>query len=478
MQTRHRREAAPFSCRIFALLAFMLPASFAVAQGPIPAPIQKGTVRVDLQPVASGLVSPVDARSAPGDTSRLFITDQAGRVRIVQNGALQSTPFMDLTSRLAPLSANFDERGFLGFAFHPDFNVTGSPGFGKVYTYTNEPAGSGTPDFTVPMPAGANFNNQGVVAEWRVSAANPNAIDLSTRREVMRWDDPQGNHNGGPFHFGPDRNLYIAIGDGGGANDNGNGHNPTIGNSQDMGRIFGKMLRIDVNGTNSANGRYGVPANNPFVGQAGVLPEIYASGLRNPFRFSFDRANGNLYVGDVGQNNIEELDLVTAGGNYGWRYKEGTFRFNPDGGTISTDLTALPPGLIDPIMQYDHDEGVSIIGGFVYRGTQMPELTGKYVFGEFSRGFAAPGGRLFYYDLTTGELREFLLGSADLPLGMFVKGMGEDAMGELYLAASTTLGPTGTTGQVFKIVPEPSGVGLVCAGLAMVVLRRRRAAAA
>ena len=416
-----------------------------------------------LQRVASGLSNPIYVTHAPGDSSRLFIAQRGGSIRILDltTGTLQATPFLTTTVDTS------GEGGLLGLAFHPDYNNPAQTGFGKFY---------------VNVTTGSPFTTR--IREFSVSPTNPNLANAGSMREILSISQPQTNHNGGWLDFSPvDKYLYIATGDGGGGNDDGTGHTPGTGNAQDLtNNLLGKMLRIDVNGDDfaaDAARNYAIPPTNPFAAAGNTGDdEIWSYGLRNPFRASFDRANGNLYVGDVGQNNIEELDLVTAGGNYGWRYKEGTFRFNPDGGTISTDLSGLPPGLIDPIMQYDHDEGVSIIGGFVYRGTQMPELTGKYVFGEFSRGFAAPGGRLFYYDLTTGELREFLLGSADLPLGMFVKGMGEDAMGELYLAASTTLGPTGTTGQVFKIVPEPSGVGLVCAGLAMVVLRRRRAAAA
>jgi len=226
------------------------------------------------------------------------------------------------------------------------------------------------------------------------------------------------------------------------------------------------MLRIDPNGTNSANGKYGIPADNPFAGGGGVA-EIYALGLRNPYRFSFD--GSDLLVGDVGQGSIEELNRVQLGGNYGWGLKEGTFKFNRATGAISDDLSGLPPSLIDPIAQYDHDEGISIIGGFVYHGALLPELEGKYVFGDFSK-------RLLYADLTSGEIREFVIGEADVPLGFFVKGLGEDQNGEIYVLGSTELGPTGTTGVVFQLVPEPSIAALAIIGLTcglLVACRRR-----
>ena len=459
-------------CAAAALFAWC---SCAVAQtGPIPEPIPKGNVRIGLEPVATGLSAPIDARSAPGESNRLYVTDQVGQVRVVQNGSLVSTPFIDVSSRLVPLRTNFDERGFLGFAFHPDYNTAGAPGFGKVYTYTSEPV-SATPETTpFTVPDITTVDNHGVVAEWTVNRTT-GAVDPSSRRELFRYADPQFNHNGGPLHFGPDRNLYVAIGDGGGSNDiNPNGHNQSIGNGQDLSRVMGKVLRIDPLG--STGGRpYAIPTGNPFAGPgapAGALPEIYAYGFRNPFRFSF-APNGDLLVADVGQRNIEELDRVTAGGNYGWRYKEGSFKFNPADGSVSTDTTGLPPGLIDPILQYDHDEGISIIGGFVYRGSLIPNLVGKYVFGEFSRSFQAPDGRLFYADLETGQIFELRIGDADLPLGKFVKGFGEDLAGELYVTVADVGAPVGTTGQVLRLVPEPSSLALAAAAAALLLRRRR-----
>lgn len=475
-----RRRTFPTALLILASSAALLFVSSAArAQGPIPTPVPKGDVRINLQPVASGLTSPIDLRSAPGEgAGRLYITDQAGRVRVAQGGSVLSSPFLDVGSRLVPLRQNFDERGLLAFAFHPDYNTAGTPGFGRVYTYTSEPVASGPGTTTpIPMPV-ANPpapDNHGVVAEWTVNRTT-GAVDSASRRELFRYDDPQFNHNGGPFHFGPDKNLYIGIGDGGGANDTPAGHAPE-GNGQALNTVMGKILRIDPLGTGGPSGQYGIPAGNPFAGgAAGARPEIYAYGFRNPFRFSF-APNGDLLVADVGQGNIEELDRVVAGGNYGWRVKEGTFPFNTDG-TIGPNSPGTPPGLTDPIVQYDHDEGLSIIGGFVYRGSAIPELTGKYVFGDFSNGFAPPNGRILYADLVTGEIREFRLGSADDPLGLYVKGMGEDAAGEIYVLTTTALGPTGTTGQVFRLaaIPEPSMAAgaTVLAGVALLRRRRRR----
>ena len=453
---RHRLRQTPklTACIVIGVLSVF--SREACAQfdpnNPIPAVIPHGPLRVDLRPVVRELVSPITLLSPDDGTKRQFIVEQIGQVLVRKNGVLLATPFLDVSARLVTLNPRYDERGLLGMAFDPGFGDPTSPGHQRIFTYTSEPV-AGTAEF--PDPYATTLNHHSVLASWRVSAADPDVIDPSSRQEILRIDQPQSNHNGGTIAFGPDGLLYIGLGDGGGANDNNpNGHNPTIGNGQDTTIALGKMLRIDVNGTNSANGKYGIPPTNPFVAGGG-LPEIYAFGFRNPFRFSFD--GNDLLVADVGQNKIEELDRVEVGKNYGWRLKEGTFKFNTDG-TISDDLTGLPPGLADPILQYDHDEGISICGGFVYRGDRIPELKGKYVFGDFSRSFSTPSGRLFYADLATAEIREFILGTEDAPLDFFVKGMGIDADGEIYVLASKVLGPSAAEsgerrGVALKLVP-------------------------
>ena len=291
----------------------------------------------------------------------------------------------------------------------------------------------------------------------------------------MRIDKPQFNHNGGAVNFGPDGMLYIATGDGGGADDQDGqpfigpptvGHGPN-GNGQDLLAALGKILRIDPHGSNSNNGQYGIPVDNPFVGMVGVLEEIWAYGFRNPFRFSFDGPSQALYAGDVGQNSIEEVDVVVSGGNYGWRHKEGTFFFNPNGtgsGFVTkTSAGAIPPGLLDPIAQYDHDEGLAIIGGFVYRGTTIPRLAGRYVFGEFAKTFNNDG-RIFYLRKANlvkpgrkarkSRIAEFKL-FGQPALGLSLLGMGQDAAGEVYVLANGTGTPFGTTGVVQRIAPSP-----------------------
>lgn len=424
---------------------------------PIPEPIEKGTVKIELETIAVGLTSPVYLTYDGNDPNKLYVVDQPGEIRIINNGILLKKPFLDVSDRLVTLGffgtlnpfTDFDERGILGLAFHPDFADAFSIGYQKIYTYTSEPDDF-IADFTVPLPGGAAFDHQSVIAEWTVDANNPNIIDTATRREIMRVDQPQFNHDGGMLAFGPDGYLYISLGDGGAGNDVGDGHG-SEGNGQEPNNVLGTILRIDVDGSDSANGEYGIPGGNPFVGDANVLNEIYAYGFRNPWRFSFDSNTGDLIVGDVGQNLIEEVDIVVAGGNYGWNLKEGTFRFDPTTGAVSNDLSGLPIGLTDPVAEYDHGEGSTVIGGIVYHGTEIPELEGKYVFGDFSRGFFTPEGRLFYADLGTGEIKELILGLDDRDLGLYVKAFGQDADGELYLLAGTNLGPFGARGQVLKI---------------------------
>ena len=419
---------------------------------PIPESIPLGNVVVELETVVDGLAAPLGAAFPDDGTGRMFVYDQAGTVTVIENGVPLGTPFLNVTSRLVSLGVagpgSYDERGLLGFALHPSFGSVS-----KVYTYTSEPV-AGSADFNLSISS--TFDHQSVIAEWTVDNGNPNIIDVSTRRELLRIDEPQFNHNGGALRFGADGYLYISLGDGGEADDEGDGHG-TDGNGQNIDTVHGSILRIDVDGGGilSANGSYGIPADNPFVGAPGV-DEIYAYGFRNPYSFSFDSETGTMYVADVGQNDVEEVDIVTAGGNYGWRIKEGSFYFNPNGagGGFVTDtpvVDPVPAGLIDPIAEYDHDDGISIIGGFVYHGS-APELQDRYVLGDFGRSFAEPSGRLFYLD-AGNNFNELRIGLGGAPLGLWVKGFAQDLDGNVYVCGSERLGPSGSTGVVMKIVP-------------------------
>src|SRR5450432_1411839 len=356
----------PYHCSVHGLCCNMTGAVNVVAPSPTPTPsptpllplIGSGPVKVELQTVASGLTAPNDI--VPSGDGRLFIVEQTGQIRLVKKGALVTTPFLDVSTRLVTLMPSYDERGLLGVAFHPGFNDAASPGFGKFYTYTSEPV-AGSADFTVPDPS--PFDHQSVVAEWKVSTSNPDVADPATRREILRVDEPEFNHNGGKLAFRPgEPYLYISLGDGGNANDVGDGHNAVIGNGQDLTRVLGKILRIDPldpaltassKDPVSVNGNYRVPASNPFIGSTTDVHEIYAYGLRNPFRFSFDEPTNRLIVGDVGQNTVEEVDFVESGKNYGWNRKEGSFLFDPNDGSIMPD-TSPDPTLVEPVLEYSH----------------------------------------------------------------------------------------------------------------------------
>jgi glucose/arabinose dehydrogenase len=429
------------------------------------APITRFGPTISLAPVATGLTAPNKGVAAPGDRDNLYVVDQNGVAWKINLAAGTKTVFLDLRTRLVPLGFlgpnTFDERGFLGLAFHPDFQRNG-----LLYTFTSEPV-AGAPTFPTTLPPGAAPNCQSVIAEWRVLSDG----NVGMRREVMRIDKPQFNHNGGDIVFGLDRKLYISLGDGGNEDDQGVGHGPN-GNAQDLGVPLGKILRIDVDLRNSSNGAYGIPADNPFVRSSGAVKEIFAYGFRNPFRMSFDRQRGDLYVGDVGQNDIEEVDRVFAGGNYGWNVKEGTLFFDPRGptqpGAAQTSVVpgrAIPAGVVDPVAQYDtHLEGHSVIAGFVYRGQQLPGLSGHLVFGDFSRLFNFPSGphnygRLFHINAESRgrelqKIREFHITPSNAP-NLAVLGFGEDGNGEIYLLGNVSGIPFGTGGVVIKLIPAP-----------------------
>jgi glucose/arabinose dehydrogenase/plastocyanin len=420
---------------------------------PLPS-IASTDLTIDLQPILDGLVSPLGMAVPDDGSGRLFVYDQIGLIHVLQNGTNLDTPLLDVQSRLVPLSAGYDERGLLGVATHPDFAQDPF-----IYTYTSEPT-AGLADFPVEPNPGTTNNHQSVIAEWKIDPANPDRIDLASRREILRIDEPESNHNAGTMHFGPDGFLYVTLGDGGAADDQGSGHLPDTGNAQNINRILGKMIRIDIDGRTSPNSQYAVPADNPFVGVDG-LDEIYAYGFRNPYTWSFDQMTGEIYVGDVGQNDVEELDRVFKGGNYGWHIKEGTFYFDPNGtdaGFVTTlPVTTVPPNLIDPIAEYDHQDGLAIVGGYVYYGTKIPSLVGRYVTGDLGT-FSAPAGRLLY--LNGGVFKELRLGVDGHPLNLWIKGFGQDTDGEIYLFASGKLGPSGVEGKMFKLVSATNTIQL------------------
>ena len=455
------------------LLLVSVPLGAAELIDPIPESITQAGANINLELVATGLTAPNWGTNAPGQADRLFITDQDGILWSIDLTTGNKTVFADLSTLLVPLGAfgtgTFDERGLLGVAFHPAYQDNG-----LLYTYTSEPASS-TADFAAPEAAVADHDT--VITEWQVPnpADSASVVDPLSRRVLLRIEQPNFNHNAGAINFGPDNQLYIALGDGGARDDQGAGHSPQ-GNGQNPANILGNILRIDPLGSNSANGQYGVPADNPFFpggggpfgGEAGctdgVCDEIFAWGFRNPFRASFDKETGDLYAADVGQDDIEEVDVVVAGGNYGWRIKEGSFCFDPNGddpGFVTDDTACGPPGLIDPVAEYDHDEGIAIVGGFVYRGNAIPSLRGRYVFGDFSRQFLGNNGRLFFLNkndivkdnrIKTSKILEIRLAGQD-QLGLSLLGFGQDANGELYVLGNMTGVPFGETGVILRLTP-------------------------
>lgn len=465
---------------VSALTAVLLFASKMFAQGledPIPEPIPASDLKLGLESLATdGLVAPTYVTQTD-ESGPLFVVDQIGVVRTFENGSLQSTPFFDVRDRLINLMPSYDERGLLGLAFHPQFAANG-----KLYTYTSEPV-SQQADFSVPLETGETFDHQSVVSEWRIDSANPNRVDPNSRRELMRIDQPNSNHNAGTIAFGPDGKMYVSLGDGGGADDQqGQVFNGEVtrgrapgGNGQEPGNIYGTMIRIDPDGNNSANGQYSIPADNPFVGSPDALDEVFAYGLRNPFRFSFDRATGDLLANDTGQLSIEEINRIVAGRNYGWNEKEGTFIFDPLGlgpdeqGVVIANSPGSPTGLIDPVLQYDHDEGIAAIGGFVYRGDDIPQLQGKYIFGDFTQEHMEPAGQIFIADLDTGDIER--LDFTGLGFGWYVKGFGEDADGEIYALLGSEMGPSGQGALTRLVIPTPTAAA---GGLALLIIGAMR----
>ncbi|MDP6830916.1 MAG: PQQ-dependent sugar dehydrogenase [Alphaproteobacteria bacterium] len=404
---------------------------------------------VKLEEVASGLQHPLLLVSPPGDDRR-FIIEQIGTIKVLQPDGKMST-FLDVKEMIIPLVPEFDERGLLGLAFHPDFKNNGL--FYISYSITLH----GSPNLANLL----FFNHKNVIAERRVSKADPNKADKGYSRVISTIDWPQFNHNGHWIGFGPDGMLYASMGDGGYANDYGLGHNPVTGNGQDLGSKMGKILRIDVN---DADG-YAIPKDNPFVGNEDALDEIWAYGFRNPWRCSFDMGgNNDLICADVGQNKYEEVDVVKKGGNYGWRVKEGTHCFDYQ---APNDEPASCNGkdMIDPVLEYNNCSanaegclGTSITGGYVYRGAHKA-WDGLYFFGDWSKNFVFKDGQLFAAKMTGDKWSMEQLNVTNMPgWNSYVLSFGQDSKGEIYVMATDLTGPVpggpaGGLDKIYKIVP-------------------------
>lgn len=383
---------------LFALLALLALSLPVIAQS---APSQPSAGSIAFEPVVTGLVRPLFVTHAGDGSGRLFLVEQGGKIWVIEDGQKRDKPFLDvsrLISQEAVSPSGYTERGLLGLAFHPDYAENGL--FFIDYT---------------------DVNGNTVVARYQVSD-DPNVADPASATTILTQQQPYSNHNGGHLVFGPDGYLYIGLGDGG---SQGDPHD----NGQNLGSLLGKILRVDVSGSSDT---YSVPDDNPFISVSGALPEIWAYGLRNPWRFSFDRETGDLWIGDVGGSAWEEINYQPAnwpgGANYGWNRVEG---MHPTG-------TGNPPAdLILPVAEYSHDYGVSITGGYVYRGQQIPALQGVYLFSDFGSGLIwslVPDGSGGF------DSQIFLTGT-----GLSVSSFGEDEDGEMYIV--------NYNGSLLRIVP-------------------------
>ncbi|MBA4180186.1 MAG: glucose dehydrogenase [Anaerolinea sp.] len=363
------------------------PVGSAVPQpSPPPGPgFDPATTRVELEKVASGFSRPLYLTAPPDGSGRLFVVEQTGKVRVIQDGVILAAPFADLAS---VVTSEGSEQGLLGLAFHPKYAENGR--FFVAYTAAN--------------------GGDNTLAEYRVSA-DPNRADANSRKVLLAIPDFAANHNGGMVAFGPDGYLYLSTGDGGQAGD-------PRGNGQNRDALLGKILRLDVDGA----APYAIPAGNPFA-LGGGRPEIWAYGLRNAWRFSFDRQTGDLWIADVGQNVYEEVDFEPAGGkggvNYGWSVMEGAHCYRPSSNCDQT-------GLALPVAEYRHNEGCSVTGGYVYRGAKEPKLAGAYFFTDYCGGVIWALTRA-----ADGSWTRTPVLSSRLSISSF----GEDQAGEVYVVS-------------------------------------------
>jgi glucose/arabinose dehydrogenase/cytochrome c553 len=394
--------------------------------------VPKGDIAVGLQEVASGFAVPLVLTYAPGQNDRLYVADQIGMIRIVEHARLLNEPFLDVRPWLMALKPAYDERGLLGLAFHPQFDHKDQPGFRKLYTFTSEPAGPCEFPLTNATDRVDHIN---VVTEWRVHDGDATRVDVGSRRVVFSYATPNFHHNGGSLAFGSDGLLYISVGDGGTMPSLSPGK-PPVGIAQDIESPRGKILRIDplgLVGVKAGTGQYSIPPDNPYVGRPG-LDAIYAIGFRNPWRMSFDRATGSLVVGDVGQTLREEVNIVIT-----------LMRDVPWSGEIP---------LVDPALSYTREyiqSGVlSVVGGYVYHGAAIPRLRGRYVFANWTIS-GGLHGQLIHADLSSGTMKQLLIGPSDEPLNGYLVAFGEDAEGEIYALTTTIGGPDGATGKVHRL---------------------------
>ncbi|XP_077419325.1 HHIP-like protein 2 isoform X2 [Vanacampus margaritifer] len=405
-----------------------------------PAEDPDGCLQLCLSEGANGLRNPVLMLHAGDGTGRLFVAEQLGMVWVyLPNGSRLATPFLDMSGRTVTALWPGDERGFLGMAFHPSYR-----GNGRFFIY-----------YSIQVDSGPEKVR---ISEMGVSRHDVNVADPDSESVILEIDEPAANHNGGQLLFGSDGFLYIFTGDGGKAGDPFGEH----GNAQNRSSLLGKVLRMDVEGSDAGEKRYRIPEDNPFLTDADARPEVYAYGLRNAWRCSVDRGDpvgrhgrGRIFCGDVGQNRYEEIDVIVKGGNYGWRAKEGLECYDVEL-CHNSSLNDIPP-----IHAYSHHVGKSVTGGFVYRGCESPNLNGLYIFGDFM------SGRIMALeeDRTTGSWKERSICMGDAKTCSFpglinhyhnyIISFAEDEAGEMYFLATSNPSALSPTGTVFKFV-DPS----------------------
>jgi hypothetical protein len=330
---------------------------------------------------------------------RLFVSDMHGLLYTVSADGRTVTPYLDLRDPTwgQPVQSQGRERGFQNFVLHPQFAQAGTPGFGRLYTYSDSPNQMPEADFTTPNPTSTHDT---VLLEWTAKTPGAAAYDGGAPRELLRFRQPYANHNAGMVAFNPTARpgtadfglLYVGLADGGSGGD-------PMNLAQNLGSAFGKILRIDPRGTNGRGGRYGIPATNPFVSRAGALPEIYAYGVRNSQRFAWDSANGTMFMSDIGQNTVEKVSRVTAGANLGWNVWEGSYRYAGRGGVI-IEAPRSDPNVLYPVAEWDQVDPVLLANGsagavglVAYRSTAIPQLTNRLIFGDM------PSGAVFHVSL-------------------------------------------------------------------------------
>jgi glucose/arabinose dehydrogenase len=461
----------------------LLIAAFLLLAAALPLRAQPAPYAAALELVADDFTHPLMLTEPPDGTGRRFVVDQTGQIWIVTaEGERLAEPFLDIQNRLVELNEGYDERGLLGLAFHPDYAQNG-----RFFVFYSAPLRERALD---------NFDHTNVLAEFRASEGDPNVADPGSERKLLQIDHPYMNHNAGTLAFGPeDGMLYVALGDGGHRDDQDMAFVPGHvedwydvnigGNGQDIeNNLLGSILRIDVDaetghghgGHHGGGMPYAVPEDNPFAEIPGAMGEVWAYGFRNPYRFSFDMAGEHqLIAGDAGQNLFEEVDLVVKGGNYGWNVMEGRHCFNAASPTDPFETCPAETGighpvegdpLVMPVIEarnagyFEDGLGLVVIGGYVYRGPTLPRLFGTYLFGMFSRGRQGgmQPGRIF---VATREGTEdwpfealYLTNRPNGELDHLLLSFGQDREGEVYVLVADNPGPVGSTGRVYRLVPQ------------------------